>query len=105
MNTINVISLIFGFIGCVSVIFAFIYQLNEIYKSKNAKGTSWGLIMAQIITCLAFGSSAAINVYLGGLLNIPFLIANTILFILFLLMSYMKYSYDLRGVGPFVTPC
>jgi hypothetical protein len=33
-------------------------------------------------------------VYLGGLINIPFLIANSILFALFIIMSYMKYEYD-----------
>lgn len=94
MESITIISLTFGFIGCFFVIFSFICQLYTIYKTKDAKGTSWGLILSQIITCLCFGSSAAINVYLGGLINMPFLIANGILFILFILMSYMKYEYD-----------
>ena len=94
MESIAIISLTLGFIGCFFVIFSFICQLYTIYKTKDARGTSWGLILSQIITCLSFGSSAAINVYLGGLINIPFLIANSILFALFIIMSYMKYKYD-----------
>lgn len=94
MESIAIISLTLGFIGCFFLIFSFICQLYTIYKTKDARGTSWGLILSQIITCLSFGSSAAINVYLGGLINTPFLIANSILFALFIIMSYMKYEYD-----------
>ena len=50
--------------------------------------------MSQIVTCLAFGTSASINVYVGGSINLPFLVANSILLILFIVMSYMKYLYD-----------
>ena len=94
MNNLAIISLALGFMGCFFVIFSFMCQLYQIYRSKNAKGTSWGLIISQIITCIAFGTSAGINVYLGGMINMPFLAANSILFILFLVMSYMKYNYD-----------
>ena len=73
MELLNIISLTLGFIGCVFVIVSFICQLYEIYRTKNADGTSWGLILAQIITCLDFGSSAAINIYVGVLINLPFL--------------------------------
>lgn len=96
MESLTIISLTLGFIGCFFVIFSFVCQLYEIYRTKNAEGTSWGLIMAQIITCLSFGSSAAINVYVGGLMNMPFLVANSILLILFFVMSYMKCKYSNR---------
>ena len=95
---LNVISITLGLVGCVSLISAFACQLNEIRKSRDAKGTSWGLIGAQIITCLAFGSSAAINVRLGGMINMPFLVANVILFALFLIMAYMKYQFDVGDI-------
>ena len=94
MNNLSVISLSLGFIGCFFVTVSFFFQLYQIHRSKNAKGTSWGLIISQIITCITFGTSAAINVYIGGMVNMPFLVANSILFILFLVMSYMKYNYD-----------
>ena len=94
MDNLAIISLSLGFMGCFFVIFSFLCQLYQIYKTKNAQGTSWGLIISQIITCFSLGSSAGINVYLGGLVNIPFLVANSILFILFMIMSYMKYNYD-----------
>ena len=94
MESLTIISLTLGFIGCFFVIFSFVCQLYQIYRTKNAKGTSWGLITSQMITCLAFGSSAAINIYLGGLINMPFLIANSILLLLFVVMSYMKCIYD-----------
>ena len=94
METLGLISIILGFIGCGFVIFSFICQLYEIYKTKNAKGTSWGLIISQIFTCISFGASAGINVYLGNLISLPFLVANTGLIILFIIMSLMKYSYD-----------
>lgn len=94
MLDLKIISLIFGFIGCIFVIFSFLCQLYEIYKSKNADGTSWGLIISQIITCLLLGSSAAINIYLDGILNLPFFIANFTLLILFIVMIYLKNKYS-----------
>ena len=94
MEILPIISLTSGFIGCFFVIFSFVCQLYEIYKTKNARGTSWGLIMSQIVTSIAFGTSAGINVYVGGSINLPFLVANSILLILFIVMSYMKYLYD-----------
>ena len=91
---LETLSLIFGFIGCFFVVFSFICQLYEIYKKKSADGTSWGLIISQVFTCLLLGSSAGINVYLDGIVNLPFLIANGSLFILFLIMIYLKCKYN-----------
>lgn len=91
---LKTLSLIFGFIGCFFVVFSFICQLYEIYKKKSADGTSWGLIISQVFTCLLLGSSAGINVYLDGIVNLPFLIANGSLFILFLIMIYLKCKYN-----------
>ena len=90
---LELISLISGFFGCCFVIVSFIFQLYEIYKTKNAKGTSWGLIVNQILTCMLFGLSAGINVYLSGVINLPFLVANTTLLLLFFVMSYLKIIY------------
>ena len=94
MLNLKFISLILGFIGCFFVIFSFSCQLYEIYKKKSAKGTSWGLIISQIITCLLLGTSAAINIYLDGIINLPFLVANSSLLILFIIMIYLKKIYD-----------
>lgn len=91
---LELISLICGFVGCCFVIFSFVFQLYEIYKTKNAKGTSWGLIINQIITCILFGLSAGINVYLTGVTNLPFLVANSTLLLLFFVMSYLKIIYS-----------
>ncbi len=93
MFYLKIISLILGFIGCISVILSFLFQLYQIYKSKNADGTSWGLIISQIITCILLGSSAAINIYLDGILNLPFFIANFTLLFLFIVMIYLKIKY------------
>lgn len=91
---LEVLSLIFGFIGCFFLVFSFICQLYEIYKKKNADGTSWGLIISQVFTSLLLGSSAGINVYLDGIINLPFLIANGSLLILFFIMIYLKCKYN-----------
>ena len=88
------VSLTCGFIGCFFVILSFLFQLHQIYKKKSAKGTTWGLILSQIITCILFGSSAAINIYLKGYINLPFFISNAVLLILFFVMAYMKYIYS-----------
>jgi len=88
------ISLFLGFTGCFFVIFSFMFQLYEIYKNKSAKGTSWGMITCQIFTCFFLGTSAAINIYIDGILHLPFLIANTTLLFLFFVMIYLKQKYD-----------
>tara|TARA_B110000008_G_C16686221_1_gene450827 strand:+ start:224 stop:511 length:288 start_codon:yes stop_codon:yes gene_type:complete len=88
------ISLILGFTGCFFLISSFVFQLYEICKTKSAKGTSWGMIWCQIFTCFCLGTSAAINVYIDGILNVPFLIANTSLLFLFFVMAYLKKKYD-----------
>ena len=94
MNNLSIISLSFGFIGCLFVILSFCFQLFKIYKSKNASGTSWGLIYSQIITSISFAISSSINIYLDGIVNLPFLAANVILLLLFFVMAFMKYNYD-----------
>ena len=91
---LELLSLILGFIGCFFVILSFSFQLYEIYRTKTAKGTSWGMIIAQIFTCFLFGSSAAINIYLTGINNLPFFVANLTLFLLFIVMIYLKIKYD-----------
>jgi uncharacterized protein with PQ loop repeat len=96
MINLKLISLILGFLGCFFVIYSFICQLYQIYKNKNAEGTSWGLIISQIITCIFLGSSAGINIYLDGILNIPFFIANLTLLLLFFVMIYLKKKYQLN---------
>lgn len=73
---------------------SFVCQLYEIYKNKSAEGTSWGLIISQILTCLLLGSSAGINVYIDGIINLPFLVANGSLLILFFVMIYLKKKYE-----------
>jgi uncharacterized protein with PQ loop repeat len=93
MLDLKLFSIILGFIGCFFVVFSFVCQLYEIYKTKNADGTSWGLIISQILTCLFLGTSAGINVYLDGIINLPFLVANVSLFLLFLVMVYFKIIY------------
>ena len=70
MNNLSIISLILGFIGCACLILSFVLQLYTIYTTKNSKGTSWGLILFQILTCFALGSSASINVYLDGIIHL-----------------------------------
>lgn len=88
------ISLICGFLGCFFVILSFSCQLYKIYKTKKADGTSWGLIISQIITCILFGSSAGINIYLDGIINLPFFVSNASLLILFFIMIYFKKIYN-----------
>ncbi len=91
---LGIISLIFGFIGCLFVVLSFCFQLYKIYKSKNASGTSWGLILSQIITSISFAISSYINMYLDGIVNLPFFAANITLLFLFFIMAFMKYKYD-----------
>ena len=90
---LHIVSLVSGFLGCFFVIYSFICQLIIIYKTKNADGTSWGLISCQILTSVLFCLSAGINVYLDGIMNLPFLVANGVLFLLFILIAYLKIKY------------
>ena len=83
-------SLIFSFTGCAFVVISFLYQLHKIYKTKNSSGTSWGLIIPQIIASFFLSIGAGINVYLKGLLNIPFLILNIAVTIISVIMLYFK---------------
>ena len=92
-NNLSFISLVCGFIGCFCVIGSFLSQLYDIYKRKDASGTSWGLIIMQMLTCILFSLSAGINIYLGGIINLPFLLANIILLFLFIIMVYLKIKY------------
>ena len=94
MEDLQILSLIFGFIGCIFLVMSFVFQLYDIYKTKTAKGTTWGLMVSQLITCLLLSCSAGINVYLDGILNLPFFLANGSLFLLFIVMSYLKFKYD-----------
>ena len=94
MEELKLVSLILGLIGCFFIILSFSCQLYEICKKKTAKGTTWGLIISQVITCILLGSSAAINIYLDGIINLPFLIANSSLLVLFIIMIYLKLIYD-----------
>ena len=94
MYELQIISIILGFTGCFFLVSSFIFQLYDIFKNKTAKGTTWGLIISQLLTCFLLGSSAGINVYLDGIINLPFLIANGSLFFLFLVMSYFKVIYN-----------
>ena len=94
MNNLSIISLILGFIGGTCLILSFVSQLYTIYTTKNTNGTSWGLILFQILTCFALGSSASINVYLDGIINLPFAISNGALILLFILMAYLKYQNE-----------
>ena len=94
MDDLSKISLILGFIGCVCLILSFAAQLYTMYTTKNSIGTSWGLILFQILTCLALGSSASINVYLDGIINLPFALSNGVLILLCILMAYFKYENE-----------
>ena len=94
MNDLSKISLILGFIGCVCLILSFVAQLYTMYTTKNSIGTSWGLILFQFLTSLSLGSSASINVYLDGILNLPFALSNGVLIFIFILMGYFKYNNE-----------
>ena len=94
MNVHEISSLVFGFVGCLGIIFSFCCQLYTIYQTKDASGTSWGLIILQLLASLCLGISAVFNIYLDGILNIPFLITNGVVFILFLVMSGFKRKFD-----------
>ena len=94
MEDLQILSLILGFIGCLFLVMSFVFQLYNIYKTKTAKGTTWGLIVSQLITCFLLSCSAGINLYVDGILNLPFLAANSSLFLLFIVMSYLKLKYD-----------
>ena len=93
-DILEVSTLTLGFAGCLGIIVSFIAQLHTIYKTKDATGTSWGLIILQLFasTCLAI--SSGINIYKDGIANLPFLVTNISVLFLFIIMSYMKYTYN-----------
>ena len=93
MILLEYISLTFGLLGVFCNI-VFLFQLHQIYTNKCASGTTWGLILSQIVTCILFGSSAGINIYLEGFINLPFFVSNAVLLVLFIVMSYMKCIYS-----------
>jgi len=89
----NIISLVFGFLGCFGIIVSFMAQLKSIYNSMDASGTSWGLIVLQIIASCCLGISSGINTYFDGISNLPFLVTNLVVILLFIIMCYMKCTF------------
>ena len=92
-SNLNSISLFSGFLGSFFVISSFLFQLKKICDSKDAEGTSWGLLINQLFTSICFSISAGINFFLTGILNLPFLVCNIFLFLLFIVMCILKVKY------------
>jgi len=86
-------SLFFGFLSCIFILISFIIQLNEIYKKKNAIMTTWTMIITQLFACFCGVLCASINIHTYGMSNLPFLITNLLIFILFTIISYLKKKF------------
>ena len=93
-NQLETISLFFSFIGGAFVVISFLYQLYKIFITQNSTGTSWGLIIPQIIASVFLSIGAGINVYLKGILNTPFLILNIAVTIISIVMLYLKCKFE-----------
>ena len=87
-------SLVLGFIGCIGIIVSFIAQLRSMYINRDPHGTSWGLIILQILASLFLGISSSINIYVDGISSLPFLVTNITVMLLFFVMSYFKCKFS-----------
>ena len=92
-NNFGIISLVLGFTGCFGIVVSFMAQLKSIYTTRNATGTSWGLIILQLFASFCLGISSGINTYFEGISNLPFLVTNVLVVILFIIMCYMKCTF------------
>ena len=90
---LNLIATITGSIGVFFVSVSFFPQLYDIYKHKNVKGTTWGLVICQIFACLTIGVSSVINYYLYGISNLPIVIANVIVLTTICNIGFFKCKY------------
>lgn len=86
-------SLAFGFLGCLGIAISFVMQLKEIYKKKDGSGTSWGMIILQLFASICLVISSSINIYTDGISNVPFLITNILVIILFVIIAFLKVKY------------
>tara|TARA_E500000178_G_C16410069_1_gene482606 strand:- start:227 stop:529 length:303 start_codon:yes stop_codon:yes gene_type:complete len=91
--SLEIWSLITGFLGCVGIAISFVMQLCEIYKKKDGSGTSWGMIILQLLASICLATSSSINIYVDGISNVPFLITNLMVIILFIVIAFLKVKY------------
>jgi uncharacterized protein with PQ loop repeat len=91
--TFEIWSLITGFLGCIGIAGSFVTQLYDIYKKKDGSGTSWGLIILQLFASVCLAISSSINIYIDGISNVPFLVTNIMVIILFIIISVLKVHY------------
>lgn len=91
--SLEIWSLITGFLGCIGIAISFVMQLYEIYKKKDGSGTSWGMIILQLLASICLATSSSINIYVDGVSNVPFLITNLMVIILFIVIAFLKVKY------------
>ena len=86
-------SLITGFFGCIGIAISFVMQLLDIYRKKDGSGTSWGMIILQLFASICLAISSSINIYVDGISNVPFLVTNIMVIILFIIIAFLKVKY------------
>jgi len=96
-DNFQISTLVLGFLGCIGIISSFIAQLHNIYITRDASGTSWGLIVLQILASICLGISAGINIWVDGISNLPFLVTNVVVILLFIIMCYMKCTFPVSS--------
>ena len=89
-----IISLCFGLTSGVFVIWGFSYETYKVYKSKSSKTLTMGSLALQVVSATSGGVCAAINTYISGIENVPFVITNTGILINLILLIIMKYKFS-----------
>jgi len=90
----NLIFVIIGYIGSITLSLSFIPQVIKAYKSKEVKSISKKFLLLQYITTL-FWTTYGIGFILDKNLNgLPILIANCFILICLILLTIAIYKYN-----------
>ena len=89
----DLIFLIFGYVGCFLLCASFVPQVYHVYKKKDANALSNGFLVLQIITCLFMGAYSFGYLIKDDMSGLPLFVANIFIIICVILLIIAKKKY------------
>lgn len=90
----DLLYLIFGYIGGFLLCISFIPQVYHVYKEKDVKALSNGFLILQFITCLSMSVYSTGFILNNDMSGLPLLVSNIFIIICVILLIYAKYKYQ-----------
>jgi uncharacterized protein with PQ loop repeat len=89
----ELIFLIFGYIGSFLLCSSFIPQIYHVFSKKNTEALSTKFIILQFLTCFFLSAYSIGFLYKNDFSGIPLLAANIFIIICLIFLSIAKYKY------------